>query len=347
MRRAVGGLLPVLEEIDLQVEVGVVQRHAVEVAKAVANAARVGERHLGGALTVRHPVEQEGVVARLGAEDEAQIQPLQMADVRTIGGQRVFDDDQLEMGVLAVQRAQQAFGGVALAVVLARPIGLEDRLGGEGKDLLAVGMHQHRTEHLVIVGGGAVAMVLLSALGAMHAVRGEIPRAIEGKQVVAIEVGKPLQPLAALLLDAMRGDATLFTRRDGVEAQWRIITLIEDAWAARTSDALPAYAAGAEGPAQADALLAATATAGAPSPTMSGCAMSEPLILAGDIGGTKSNLAFFRGLPGAPEAVAEHTYQNRTFGSLTDVALRFFADTGLSAATACFGVAGAVVGGAG
>lgn len=73
--------------------------------------------------------------------------------------------------------------------------------------------------------------------------------------------------------------------------------------------------------------------------------MSEPLILAGDIGGTKSILAFFRGSPRAPEAVAERTYQNREFGSPTDVALRFFADTGLSAATACFGVAGAVVGG--
>ena len=34
-----------------------------------------------------------------------------------------------------------------------------------------------------------------------------------------------------LLLDAMRGDATLFTRRDEVEAEWRIITPIIEAWA--------------------------------------------------------------------------------------------------------------------
>ncbi len=34
-----------------------------------------------------------------------------------------------------------------------------------------------------------------------------------------------------LLLDAMQGDATLFTRRDEVEAQWRLITPIEQAWA--------------------------------------------------------------------------------------------------------------------
>jgi hypothetical protein len=34
-----------------------------------------------------------------------------------------------------------------------------------------------------------------------------------------------------LLLDSMRGDATLFTRRDEVEAERRITTPIEEAWA--------------------------------------------------------------------------------------------------------------------
>ena len=59
-----------------------------------------------------------------------------------------------------------------------------------------------------------------------------------------------------LLLDAMRGDATLFTRRDGVEAQWRLITPIEDAWMQQPPPACPNYAAGSRGPASADALLA-------------------------------------------------------------------------------------------
>ncbi len=70
------------------------------------------------------------------------------------------------------------------------------------------------------------------------------------------------------------------------------------------------------------------------------------LVLAGDIGGTKSNLAFFRGAPDAPESVVEQRYQNRDFTSLAEVLRRFLADTGLTAATACFGVAGAVVAGA-
>jgi len=58
-----------------------------------------------------------------------------------------------------------------------------------------------------------------------------------------------------LLLDVMQGDATLFTRRDEVEAQWRLITPIEEAWAAQKPPQFPNYAAGSNGPAVADELL--------------------------------------------------------------------------------------------
>ncbi len=59
-----------------------------------------------------------------------------------------------------------------------------------------------------------------------------------------------------LLLDSMRGDATLFTRRDEVEAEWRIITPIEEAWAQMPAPKFPNYAAGSEGPAEGDTLIA-------------------------------------------------------------------------------------------
>jgi glucose-6-phosphate 1-dehydrogenase len=58
-----------------------------------------------------------------------------------------------------------------------------------------------------------------------------------------------------LLLDSMRGDATLFTRRDEVEAEWRIITPIEQAWKQLPASAFPNYAAGSDGPVEADALI--------------------------------------------------------------------------------------------
>jgi len=57
-----------------------------------------------------------------------------------------------------------------------------------------------------------------------------------------------------LILDAMRGDATLFTRNDEVEAQWRICDPVVSAWEADASK-LPQYPAGTQGPVQADSLL--------------------------------------------------------------------------------------------
>jgi glucose-6-phosphate 1-dehydrogenase len=57
-----------------------------------------------------------------------------------------------------------------------------------------------------------------------------------------------------LLLDAMRGDATLFTRADEVDEQWAIVDTIVAAWK-RDRPAFPNYAAGTWGPPSADELL--------------------------------------------------------------------------------------------
>jgi glucose-6-phosphate 1-dehydrogenase len=57
-----------------------------------------------------------------------------------------------------------------------------------------------------------------------------------------------------LIMDAMRGDPTLFTRNDEVEAQWRICDPILQAWA-DTPGPLVQYKAGSQGPQEADALL--------------------------------------------------------------------------------------------
>jgi glucose-6-phosphate 1-dehydrogenase len=58
-----------------------------------------------------------------------------------------------------------------------------------------------------------------------------------------------------LILDAMRGDATLFTRNDEIEALWGIIDPILTAWHEDTSSEVPTYEAGTAGPAEADRLL--------------------------------------------------------------------------------------------
>jgi glucose-6-phosphate 1-dehydrogenase len=57
-----------------------------------------------------------------------------------------------------------------------------------------------------------------------------------------------------LILDTMRGDATLFARDDEVEAAWGIVDPILEAWE-RADGRLPQYAAGSPGPAEAASIL--------------------------------------------------------------------------------------------
>ena len=58
-----------------------------------------------------------------------------------------------------------------------------------------------------------------------------------------------------LILDAMRGDATLFTRNDEIEALWGIIDPILTAWHEDRQTPIREYPAGSAGPTAADALL--------------------------------------------------------------------------------------------
>jgi glucose-6-phosphate 1-dehydrogenase len=59
-----------------------------------------------------------------------------------------------------------------------------------------------------------------------------------------------------LIYDCMIGDATLFQHADNVEAGWRAVQPILDAWAAHPPHDFPNYASGSAGPAAADELLA-------------------------------------------------------------------------------------------
>jgi glucose-6-phosphate 1-dehydrogenase len=58
-----------------------------------------------------------------------------------------------------------------------------------------------------------------------------------------------------LLLDALEGDATLYTRQDMVDASWAVVQPILEVWA-ETSFDFPNYAAGTWGPAASDLMLA-------------------------------------------------------------------------------------------
>jgi glucokinase len=73
--------------------------------------------------------------------------------------------------------------------------------------------------------------------------------------------------------------------------------------------------------------------------------MEQPLLLAGDIGGTKTNLALFSLEAGPRAPLAEATFPSARYPSLEGLVREFLAQVDLSVDRASFGVSGPVVGG--
>src|SRR5262249_47042356 len=68
--------------------------------------------------------------------------------------------------------------------------------------------------------------------------------------------GAPSTGYETLIYDCMIGDAILFQRADGVEAGWRVVQPFLDAWRGVGPNGLALYAAGSEGPEEANQLPA-------------------------------------------------------------------------------------------
>lgn len=66
---------------------------------------------------------------------------------------------------------------------------------------------------------------------------------------------EPPEAYERLLLDAMLGDSTLFTRRDEVEAAWTIVNRIMEGWKLAPPPSFPNYEAGIWGPAEAETFI--------------------------------------------------------------------------------------------
>ncbi|PYO28634.1 MAG: glucose-6-phosphate dehydrogenase [Candidatus Rokuibacteriota bacterium] len=67
--------------------------------------------------------------------------------------------------------------------------------------------------------------------------------------------GEPPEAYERLLLDAMKGDATLYARGEWVDLAWELLGPVLEAWAAGDPKKFPNYEAGSWGPAEADALI--------------------------------------------------------------------------------------------
>lgn len=68
---------------------------------------------------------------------------------------------------------------------------------------------------------------------------------------------QPPEAYERLMLDVMAGDATLFMRRDAVEAAWRFVMPILERWEASRARFLPEYRAGTWGPLEAERMIEA------------------------------------------------------------------------------------------
>ncbi|HEX5643701.1 MAG TPA: glucose-6-phosphate dehydrogenase [Thermoleophilia bacterium] len=66
----------------------------------------------------------------------------------------------------------------------------------------------------------------------------------------------PFSAYETVLVDAMEGDMTLFTRGDQAEEAWKIVGPVLEAWAERPQRDISIYEAGSWGPEAADALIA-------------------------------------------------------------------------------------------
>ena len=74
--------------------------------------------------------------------------------------------------------------------------------------------------------------------------------------MVAAASGKEPEAYETLLEDVIEGNATLFMRGDQVEAAWKVISPIMEAWQTRQAVDFPNYSPDSWGPEDAEALIA-------------------------------------------------------------------------------------------
>ena len=91
-------------------------------------------RDAPGVLRRLHLLEQQGMITFFDTQDIVQSVVLQGLNMRGIGTQAVFGDDQLEVGVVLAQFGDQALGGIAFAIILLRSITVHNRLRHERID---------------------------------------------------------------------------------------------------------------------------------------------------------------------------------------------------------------------
>lgn len=99
--------------------------------------------------------------------------------MRRVGIERIFDQEQCQIGIPLVQGETNTLRGIAFAIVFLCAVLFEDRLEIQRKNFRCRRMYQHCRQPRVVIRNGAVAMRPRQATGTMHRVGMEMLDAIK------------------------------------------------------------------------------------------------------------------------------------------------------------------------
>ncbi len=202
--------LPVFEDVDAKVLIGLVEGDIVEEPKAMEDARVLLIDHFmfdgfPFAQCLVDVIEKMLMVALLDPENEMAAICLEVPDVRSIGAEAILGDDSLEPGMVLSEFLQPSSGGIAFTVVFGLSILVADGLGRQGNDLFLVRMDNDRGQGLQVISRFAgLGAGFLQAEGREEFFRREVTGAIQGDQIAAFHEDKPFQQLTALRLSENR-----------------------------------------------------------------------------------------------------------------------------------------------
>ena len=144
---------------------GGIERHVTDKAKPVAQT-RLGGISIvvsdaSGLLGRRHLCEQDSMVAFFNAQNIMHVVVLQHLDMRGVGTQTVFGDDQREVRVVLTQLHDQPLGCLPLTIVFLGAIVFHNGLGHQRNHFPPIGMDEGSPQHRMRIRDGAIAVVQL------------------------------------------------------------------------------------------------------------------------------------------------------------------------------------------
>ena len=196
--------LPVLQDVDEHVFVGLIKRQSIGKTEEMAHSLSFWVHHrVLDRLPVCHGLIQASrevlVVVVFEAEDEVATAGLKVPDVGSVGAESILGDDGFQMRMVFSKLLQPPPARIALAVVLGLPVLFADELGRQRDHLLAVRMDHSCPQRLEMIDCFAGFRAFLFQAGRGFKFRGrEIAGPINGNEVAVFHEDHLLKHLASL-----------------------------------------------------------------------------------------------------------------------------------------------------